>query len=63
MLQADGSIDAQDMDDYLHLTPHGYRKVLEPLQDLLLQLLSEGEKEELEDDVSSGSTSAPLKAE
>jgi hypothetical protein len=62
-LQAGGHIDAQDMDDYLHLTPHGYRKAFEPLQELLTQLLTEGEKEELEDDESSGSASAPLKTE
>jgi len=28
---SDGSISHQDMYDYLHLTPHGYKAVCEPL--------------------------------
>ncbi|XP_059480991.1 platelet-activating factor acetylhydrolase IB subunit alpha2 [Neocloeon triangulifer] len=63
IVHAEGTIDAHDMDDYLHLTPQGYRKTFEPLHELLTQLLSEGEVEELEDDLSSGSACAPLKIE
>ncbi|XP_066991158.1 platelet-activating factor acetylhydrolase IB subunit alpha1 [Anabrus simplex] len=46
MVQADGSISHHDMYDYLHLTNAGYRKAFEPVYELLLQLLSEGQKEE-----------------
>ncbi|XP_065337876.1 platelet-activating factor acetylhydrolase IB subunit alpha2 [Cloeon dipterum] len=63
IVQADGKIDAHDMDDYLHLTPEGYRKFFEPLMELLTQLLTEGEEEELEDCESSGSACSPLKTE
>lgn len=37
----DGTISHLDMYDYLHLTPNGYRRVFDPLHDLLLQLLAE----------------------
>uniref|UniRef100_A0A0P6F8W7 Platelet-activating factor acetylhydrolase IB subunit beta n=1 Tax=Daphnia magna TaxID=35525 RepID=A0A0P6F8W7_9CRUS len=40
----DGTISHLDMYDYLHLTPNGYRKVFEPLHDLLLQLLAESDE-------------------
>ena len=40
-LQADGTISHHDMYDYLHLTQKGYDKAFEPVNELLLQLLSE----------------------
>ncbi|GLG92949.1 Platelet-activating factor acetylhydrolase IB subunit beta-like protein [Gryllus bimaculatus] len=43
---ADGTISHHDMFDYLHLTNLGYQKAFEPVYELLLQLLSEGEKED-----------------
>ena len=39
--QADGTISHHDMYDYLHLTQKGYDKAFEPVNELLLQLLSE----------------------
>lgn len=45
LLQPDGSISHLDMYDYLHLTPRGYRRVFEPVYDLLLQLLEADEAE------------------
>ena len=36
---ADGSIDYRDMYDYLHLTWQGYRKVSEPVYELLTQII------------------------
>ena len=44
-IQPDGTISHHDMHDYLHLTNSGYHKAFEPVHDLLLQLLSEGEPE------------------
>ena len=44
-VQADGSISHHDMHDYLHLTQKGYDKAFEPVNDLLVQLLSESETE------------------
>lgn len=40
-IQADGTISHHDMYDYLHLTQKGYDKAFEPVNELLLQLLSE----------------------
>lgn len=45
LLQPDDSISHHDMPDYLHLSEAGYRKAFEPVYELLLQLLSEGEEE------------------
>lgn len=42
----DGTISHLDMYDYLHLTPRGYRRVFEPVYDLLLQLLAESTGDE-----------------
>ena len=42
-VQADGSISHHDMHDYLHLTQKGYDKAFEPVNDLLIQLLTESE--------------------
>jgi len=39
----DQTISHLDMYDYLHLTPQGYRKVFEPVHELLLQLLNDEE--------------------
>lgn len=45
LVQADETINHHDMFDYLHLTQEGYRKVFEPLHELLQQLLqTEGEE-------------------
>ncbi|XP_069675076.1 platelet-activating factor acetylhydrolase IB subunit beta homolog [Periplaneta americana] len=44
-IQQDGTISHHDMHDYLHLTNSGYRKAFEPVYELLLQLLTEGETE------------------
>lgn len=44
-IQPDGTISHHDMHDYLHLTNSGYSKAFEPVYELLLQLLSEGETE------------------
>lgn len=45
LVQADGTISTHDMPDFLHLSDAGYRKAFEPVYDLLLQLLAEGEEE------------------
>lgn len=45
LVQPNGLISHHDMYDYLHLTGHAYKKVFEPVQDLLIQLLTEGEPE------------------
>ncbi len=45
----DGTISHLDMYDYLHLTPRGYRRVFEPVYDLLLQLLAESTGDETAD--------------
>lgn len=39
LILADGTIDHRDMYDYLHLTWQGYRKVFEPVYELLQQLI------------------------
>ncbi|KAG5896895.1 hypothetical protein JTB14_033533 [Gonioctena quinquepunctata] len=44
-IQPDGTISHHDMHDYLLLTNAGSKKAFEPVHDLLLQLLSEGETE------------------
>lgn len=44
-VQPDGTISHHDMHDYLLLTNTGSRKAFEPVYELLLQLLSEGEVE------------------
>lgn len=44
-VQPDGSISHHDMHDYLLLTNAGSKKAFEPVHDLLLQLLNEGEQE------------------
>jgi hypothetical protein len=56
----DGSISHLDMYDYLHLTPNGYRKVFEPLHDLLIQLLAEtnGTQQQPADEQQAGSSSS-----
>lgn len=45
LVQVDGSISHHDMYDYLNLTNTGYKKVFEPIFDLLSQILNEGEPE------------------
>ncbi|TNN88643.1 Platelet-activating factor acetylhydrolase IB subunit beta [Liparis tanakae] len=40
-VHSDGTIHSQDMFDFLHLTPTGYRTMAKPLSDLLLQILNE----------------------
>lgn len=40
-VHSDGTITQQDMFDFLHLTPVGYRAIAKPLSDLLLQILDE----------------------
>lgn len=45
IVHSDGSISAQDMFDFLHLTSTGYRNVAKPLSDLLLQILDETPEE------------------
>ena len=42
-VQADGTISHHDMHDYLRLTQKGYDKAFEPVNDLLIQLLTESE--------------------
>lgn len=44
-VQSDGTISHHDMHDYLLLTNAGSKKAFEPVHDLLLQLLNEGETE------------------
>lgn len=44
-IQPDGSISHHDMYDYLILTNTGSKKAFEPVYDLILQLLNEGEPE------------------
>ncbi|XP_031622806.1 platelet-activating factor acetylhydrolase IB subunit beta homolog [Contarinia nasturtii] len=45
LVQADGTISHHDMFDYLNLTNTGYKKVFEPIYDLLSQILNENEPE------------------
>ena len=45
LIQADGSISHHDMPDYLSLTEAGYRKIFEPIYELILQLFGENEPE------------------
>lgn len=45
LVQADGTISHHDMFDYLNLTNTGYKKVFEPIYDLLTQILNENETE------------------
>ncbi|XP_055300747.1 platelet-activating factor acetylhydrolase IB subunit beta homolog [Sitodiplosis mosellana] len=45
LVQADGMISHHDMFDYLNLTNAGYKKVFEPIFDLLSQILTENEPE------------------
>lgn len=45
LVQADGTISHHDMFDYLNLTNAGYKKVFEPIYDLLSQILNENEPE------------------
>ncbi|KAH8276669.1 hypothetical protein KR044_007630 [Drosophila immigrans] len=45
LVQADGSISHHDMFDYKNLTNTGAKKILEPLHDLLSQILNENELE------------------
>lgn len=45
LVQADGTISHHDMFDYLNLTNTGYKKVFEPIFDLLSQILNENEPE------------------
>lgn len=44
-IQPDGTISHHDMHDYLLLTNAGSKKAFEPVYELLLQLLNEGEPE------------------
>ncbi|XP_019719667.1 platelet-activating factor acetylhydrolase IB subunit alpha2 [Hippocampus comes] len=44
-VHSDGTISAQVMFDFLHLTSTGYRAVAKPLSDLLLQILEETPEE------------------
>ncbi|XP_020485936.1 platelet-activating factor acetylhydrolase IB subunit beta [Labrus bergylta] len=44
-VHSDGTIVPQDMFDFLHLTPTGYRTIAKPLSDLLLQILEETPEE------------------
>ncbi|KAM4620585.1 platelet-activating factor acetylhydrolase IB subunit alpha2 isoform 1-T1 [Polymixia lowei] len=44
-VHSDGAVSPQDMFDFLHLTPSGYRAVAKPLCDLLLQILEETPEE------------------
>lgn len=44
-VHSDGTISAQDMFDFLHLTSTGYRTMAKPLSDLLLQILEETPEE------------------
>ncbi|XP_068572433.1 platelet-activating factor acetylhydrolase IB subunit alpha2 [Cebidichthys violaceus] len=44
-VHSDGAISQQDMFDFLHLTPTGYRTMAKPLSDLLLQMLEETPEE------------------
>lgn len=44
-VRADGTISHHDMYDYLLLTNSGCKKAFEPVYDLLMQLLTEGETE------------------
>ncbi|KAF2367548.1 SGNH hydrolase-type esterase domain [Trinorchestia longiramus] len=39
LLQADGTLSHRDMYDYLHLNHRGYRRVFQPLHELLTQML------------------------
>uniref|UniRef100_A0A2P2IBV9 Platelet-activating factor acetylhydrolase IB subunit beta-like n=2 Tax=Hirondellea gigas TaxID=1518452 RepID=A0A2P2IBV9_9CRUS len=39
IIQSDGSISHRDMYDYLHLSHQGYRRIFEPLHELLSQML------------------------
>ncbi|XP_025423022.1 platelet-activating factor acetylhydrolase IB subunit beta-like [Sipha flava] len=41
LLQSDDTLSAQDMLDYLHPTDSCYRKIFEPVHELLLQILGE----------------------
>lgn len=43
LCQNDGSISHHDMLDYLTLTETGYRKVFEPIYELILQLMGEND--------------------
>lgn len=45
LVQTDGSISHHDMFDYKNLTNAGAKKILEPLYDLLSQILNENEPE------------------
>lgn len=45
LVQEDGTISHHDMFDYKHLTNTGAKKILEPLHDLLSQILNENEVE------------------
>ena len=42
-VQADGTISHHDMHNYFQLTQKGYDKAFEPVNDLLIQLLTESE--------------------
>lgn len=46
LIQADGSISHHDMPDYFSLTEAGYRKIFEPIYELILQLFGENEPNE-----------------
>lgn len=41
LLQSDDTLSAQDMLDYLHPTDSCYRKIFEPVHELLLHILGE----------------------
>ncbi|XP_015371626.1 PREDICTED: platelet-activating factor acetylhydrolase IB subunit beta-like [Diuraphis noxia] len=48
LLQSDDTLSAQDMLDYLHPTDMCYRKIFEPVHELLLQILGEAKDIEKE---------------
>ena len=57
LIMADGSIDYRDMYDYLHLTWQGYRKVSEPVYELLTQIIMDERDSSLINDSSLNSPS------
>lgn len=61
LVQPDGTISHLDMYDYLHLTPHGYRRVFEPIYDLIVQLLAEADGNPDAATLATSSSSSSLK--
>lgn len=46
LLQSDDTLSAQDMLDYLHPTDSCYRKIFEPVHELLLHILGEAKDDD-----------------